>query len=473
MKKEASKILLFELNEVPWKVALDYCKKFPDSTFAKIVAKSYKYETVCPDTGELSPWITWPTFHRGVNNEKHHISDFNQDLSEANKKYPSVWEILKHKGISTGVFGSFHSTPPPADYKDYSFFVPDAFSADSRAYPEYIEPFQNFNLVMSRGSSRNVSSKIDMKSGLGMVMKIPQLGLRMSTFMELGRHLIDERKRPWVKARRRTYQVVLAFDVFFKLIRKKKPQFVTFFSNHVASAMHRYWAASYPEDYKQYNIEKDWADTYKGEINFTMGVFDKFLKEMVSFIDANPDYKLVIASSMGQASTTADLIDSQVYIKDADKFFNRIGIPATETTKVASMFPQYNIKINAVKVETLRNGLKDLRINGQHVEFREQEGGFFAIDFGQKNIKEEFATLGDEKISFEELGLENMMIEDKSGSTAYHIPEGIMVIYDPKDLTAKEGITKIPSTAVAPALLYNFGLDIPEYMSFQPIKGLA
>ena len=81
--------------------------------------------------------------------------------------------------------------------------------------------------------------------------------------------------------------------------------------------------------------------------------------------------------------------------------------------------------------------------------------------------------LGDEKISFEELGLENMMIEDKSGSTAYHIPEGIMVIYDPKDVSAKEGITKIPSTAVAPALLYNFGLDVPEYMTFQPIKGLA
>ena len=220
------KILLFELNEVPWKVALDYCKKFPESTFARIVSKSYKYETICPDNGELSPWITWPTFHRGVNNEKHHISDFNQDLTEANKKYPSVWEILHNKGITTGVFGSFHSTPPPSDYKDYSFFVPDAFSSDSRAHPEYIEPFQNFNLVMSRESSRNVSSKIDVKSGLGMVMRIPQLGLRMRTFMELGKHLIDERKRPWVKARRRTYQVVLAFDVFFKLIRKTKPQFV-------------------------------------------------------------------------------------------------------------------------------------------------------------------------------------------------------------------------------------------------------
>ena len=471
--KKARKILLFELNEVPWKVVHDYCKKFPESTFAKIISKSYKYETFCPDEGELSPWITWPTFHRGVNNEKHRISDFNQDLKEVNAKYPSVWEILHCKGVTTGVFGSFHSAPPPNDYKSYSFFVPDAFSSDQRAHPEYIEPFQNFNLVMSRESSRNVSSKIDMNSGLGMVVRIPQLGFRINTFLKLGKHLLDERKRPWVKARRRTYQVVLAFDVFFKLMRKKKPQFVTFFSNHVASAMHRYWAATYPDDYIQYNIDKSWADTYKGEISFTMGVFDKFLNEMVSFIDANPDYKLVIASSMGQASTSADLIDSQVYMKDADKFFNRIGIPASDTTKVASMFPQYNILINPAKVETLHNVLKDLRINGAAVGFREQEGGFFAIDFGQKNVKDEHAFLGDEKISFAELGLENVQIEDKSGSTAYHIPEGIMVIYDPADQTTKEGITKIPSTAVTPALLFNFGIDVPAYMSFQPIKGLA
>ena len=91
---------------------------------------------------------------------------------------------------------------------------------------------------------------------------------------------------------------------------------------------------------------------------------------------------------------------------------------------------------------------------------------------GQKNLKEEVAFLGDEKISFAELGLENLQIEDKSGSTAYHIPEGIMVIYDPTDTTAKEGITKIPSTAVAPALLKNFGVEVPSYMSVQPIKGL-
>ena len=31
--------------------------------------------------GELHPWSTWPTVHRGVTNETHRINFINQDLS--------------------------------------------------------------------------------------------------------------------------------------------------------------------------------------------------------------------------------------------------------------------------------------------------------------------------------------------------------------------------------------------------------
>ena len=70
--------------------------------------------------------------------------------------------------------------------------------------------------------------------------------------------------------------MVLAFDVFMKQLKSSKPQFATFFTNHVASSMHRYWAATYPGDYENFNIEKEWVETYKNEINFTMDIFDRF-----------------------------------------------------------------------------------------------------------------------------------------------------------------------------------------------------
>jgi len=100
-----------------------------------------------------------------------------------------------------------------------------------------------------------------------------------------------------------------------KQMKNTKPQFATFFTNHVASSMHRYWAAAYPQDYKTFNIEKEWVDTYKNEIYFTMEMFSRFFKEIVEFVNKNPEYKLIVASSMGQASTTAEQIDSQVYVE--------------------------------------------------------------------------------------------------------------------------------------------------------------
>ena len=34
------------------------------------------------DEGELHPWSTWPTVHRGVNNNLHKIRFINQDLKK-------------------------------------------------------------------------------------------------------------------------------------------------------------------------------------------------------------------------------------------------------------------------------------------------------------------------------------------------------------------------------------------------------
>ena len=108
------KVILFELNEVPYKVIHHFCKLYPESNLAKVLSKGRKYETFAEDMGHLSPWITWPTVHRGVTNEKHFISDFGQDLNEQEKQYPAIWNILAQKGIKVGLFGSLHTYPFPS-----------------------------------------------------------------------------------------------------------------------------------------------------------------------------------------------------------------------------------------------------------------------------------------------------------------------------------------------------------------------
>ncbi|MEN7546390.1 hypothetical protein AAG747_00630 [Rapidithrix thailandica] len=467
------KIILFELNEVPFKVIDHYCKTHPKSTLAEIMKVSSQIETVTEDTGHLSPWITWPTLHRGVSNKHHQIKDFGEDLSGVNAKYPSIWEILINKGISTGVFASMHSFPAPANYKDYAFYVPDPFAGDSLAHPEKLMPFQQFNLAMSRKSGRNVDTGIDMKSATSLALSLPGLGIKSKTMMDVAGQLVAERTTPWKKTRRRTFQTVLAFDVYLKLLKKTAPAFSTYFSNHVASTMHRYWAATFPEDYKQYDLSQEWKQTYQGEIDFTMGKLNDFLQALIRFIDANPEYKLVMASSMGQKATIAEQLKTEVYCEDFNNFLRFFELPEGCWEIKPAMHPQYNLTLDEPYIEPFKENLDQLEINGKPISYR-LKGNFFSIDLGHRNMDHEYVLYKGEKVPFEKLGITNIPIDDETGSTAYHVPEGSLVVYDPKDKTPKkERQYGVNSVTIVPSILDNFNIPVPKYMTSERIDCIA
>ena len=67
-------------------------------------------------------------------------------------------------------------------------------------------------------------------------------------------------------------------------------------------------------------------------------------------------------------------------------------------------------------------------------------------------------------MSFVSLGLYNQEIQDKSGSSAYHIPEGCLFIYDPKDRSVKKDRPVMGNLEIAPTIIRNFGIRPPEYM---------
>jgi hypothetical protein len=72
--------------------------------------------------------------------------------------------------------------------------------------------------------------------------------------------------------------------------------------------------------------------------------------------------------------------------------------------------------------------------------------------------------LGKRVLSFEALGLSNTPIDDMSGTSAYHIPQGCLLIYDPQDRASKPVRTEISTCEIAPTLLEHFGVPRPDYM---------
>jgi len=466
------KLILFELNEVPWSILDYYCKKYPQSQLAKILSLSSQYETVTEDEGHLSPWITWPTLHRGVHNAMHNIQDFGEDLSEADKLYPPVWKILQENNIPTGVFASMHSFPPPKNFEEYSFYVPDPFAGESIVHPKILTSFQNFNLRMSRKSGRNVDTGIDWKSASSLGFTLPQIGIKPKTLASVGEQLVQERIKPWVRTRRRSYQSVLAFDVFMKLMKTKKPAFSTFLSNHVASTMHRYWAATFPADYKEYELSEEWKTTYSKEIDFTMYKFDEFLCELASFVQKNKEYKLIVASSMGQKATEAKLILTETACKNLGLFMDFLKVPTTDWEMLPAMHPQYNFKVSEGQVHHVENQLKEISIGDKPLNYRKKEGGFFSIDLGHRNLAVLQGVYQGNSIDLEQLGVYNEAVEDQTGSTAYHVAEGSFWVFDPQGHKEKERIYGISSRAVAPSILKNYDIEIPNYMVSERIGAL-
>ena len=67
-------LIIYELNEVPEKLLKKYINDRPHSNFAKLYKSGIFKITTTNDDGELHPWSTWPSLHRGVPNFVHNIS---------------------------------------------------------------------------------------------------------------------------------------------------------------------------------------------------------------------------------------------------------------------------------------------------------------------------------------------------------------------------------------------------------------
>jgi hypothetical protein len=467
----ARKILLFELNEVPFEIIDAYCRWRPDSCLARVLPHCSQFTTLAEDSlekiphGSLSPWITWPSLHRGVLNDQHGITHFGQDLSQVDRELPPLWKLLADDGVAPGIFGSLHTYPLPEDVERYAFYVPDTFAAGPETHPPSYQAFQAFNLAMAKDSPRNVSTDIHWGPALAFLAAAPGMGLEPSTALDIAKQLVSERMKPWTRGRRRTTQAVLAFDLWMKLLERKTPAFSTFFSNNVASTMHRFWAATFPEQYEQLDFDDEWIATYRGEIAFAMERFDRWLARLVRFVDRRPDYQLLIASSMGQAATHAEPVASQLYARDVDRLLAGLGLTASEWSRRPAMEPDVNLLVAPGAADRLQAALETLVIDGRPARFDRRSDDFFSLVFGERNLDPDAGVqLAGREIPFETLGLRVVEIEDRAGSTAYHTPEGILLAYDPRQQERVVTRSKVSTIEIAPYVLGNFGTPIPGYM---------
>lgn len=451
-------LFCYELNEVPWRVMDYYLERNPTGELAALVKKSNQFTTHTVDTGELHPWSTWPTMHRGVSNEVHNIRYLNQDLSSA-KKWPPVWQLLNNAGITTGVFGSLQSYPVDRN-PNMLFHIPDTFAAGPETHPHRYSGFQKLNLKLT-GTNSAVASKVglaDMRSALGVVTS----GVTPITFLKVAKHLINEKRNPLYKSRRATLQPELALDVLVSCLKKYQPQYVSFFSNHVAGIMHRYWKYTFPEDFN-YKLQNSTDKFHQQSLILAMDQVERHLKRLGPFLKQN-NYDLVISSSMGQEAIDRGEYLAEIRVSDFTKFLSNLS--RRYDTKInLAMHPDLAFEFqDPAEIEAFRSELLELTDTAKQPIFRtkyEPVGKTLNLRIAPtvRLVDDRRIIANGRERGIQECGLE---LFTRDIGTGYHQPNGMLLW--PEQRTASKSRTTVDTREYASAILAHFNVDIPSHI---------
>jgi hypothetical protein len=334
-------ILVLEINEVPWRLLDRYLGRPELPHLTRFFDQASHFTTLAVDVGELSPWVTWPTLHRGMNNEAHGIRNLGQDPSTFRGK--PIWQEIRERGGSIGVCGSMQSWPP-IDPGEGGFYVPDTFAHDDHCIPAYLEPLQAFNLAQVRANPRVVRGGMPSAGDmLRFALSSAKSGVRLSTGARALGQLLCEYVNPSARAKRPVFQAILFWDVFRKHFNPRKPPALsTFFTNHVAGIMHRYWKDVFPEDFVAHSSH----GTREGLMRFALRVLDDMLRDVLRWAAMNPDLVVVFASSMGQdAVHRVNHEGVDLVVESVPRLMAQAGVPPDAYRPLLAMAPQVAVEI--------------------------------------------------------------------------------------------------------------------------------
>lgn len=468
------KIILLEANEIPFRIFDDYVDERPKSHLAKLMATSKQLSTVCEDQVELDPWISWPTLHRGVIDEEHKILHLGQSLDFADENYPPIWRLLSSQGVEVGVMGSLHSSSIPADVDGYAFYVPDFFANESFAHPPDLAAFQQFNLLMTRRSARNVETGLPLKSAVEFLKFYATHGGSRTSVTTTFKALVAERLRRHLRCRRRSIQPLLSLDLFLHLMHRSQPDFATLYTNHVAAAMHRYWAAAYPDDPGGTVMPDEWRQLYKDEIRYAMDCLDSMLGRLMTFAERN-HYMLLVCGSMGQAAHKSEATNGFMTIVDLDQFMTRMGLSRSEWTMAHGMVPCVSVAVDPASADAFEERLGSISYDGRSMAREQREipplsydrsgETFHLFVYFERHTGALEAEFDGAPVTFDSLGWGFYEHQDNIDCSARHTPHGLLLVHDPATTVAKNSSRSTISTLdIAPTLLDYFGTPVPKYM---------
>ena len=204
------------------------------------------------------------------------------------------------------------------------------------------------------------------------------------------------------------------------------------------------------------------------EVPWAMGRAERMLARLVAFADAHPEYQIWTASSMGQHATMARALETAVYLVDVGTFMRRLGMPAGSWRSHPAMLPQTNLTVREALADRFERRLAGVRLVDRPLHFRRGDGGFFSLDLGHPDLHSRPTPVryAGGRHSLAAFGMKAVEVEDRADTTAYHVPEGLLFVYDPQAVSRPSPVARpeVSTLEIAPALLATLGAPRPDYM---------
>lgn len=419
-----SRAIVLEINEIPPRVLEWWIGRTPSSPLNKLTNDgTFSRTTLDEDLPrDLYPSQSWASVGMGVPWKDHGVFWYGDPKPDDQRFY---WQRAADAGRTVGLVGVLHSSPlaEQCSHPNFRFVIPDLFSDESATTPADLEPLQALNLRITRRSARVASAQFS-PADLGAIVGFVRNGVRPATFARLGALAGAVATKRVSKERLRVGQAMLMGDVFEHLVNTHDPDLAVLFTNHVASAMHRYWAATFPQDWESHPYGSDWIAAHEDELPFAMRALDDILVRIITLCKRT-QRELILVSSMGQRADL-DVNTSQTHqavVRNARSFFSALDCPVEILDFPAAMVPQISVALTDTSSVTafetwatdrLGTSLADMTTNGNVVTITAH------LDCDETTI-----FIEDDSFTPEQLGASIEKITDhRSGR---HDPVGILV----------------------------------------------
>ncbi|HSE83138.1 MAG TPA: alkaline phosphatase family protein [Thermodesulfobacteriota bacterium] len=288
--KVSSEVFIFGVDAATWSVIDPLIEKGRLPNIAELKSEG-SYGVLKSMEPILSP-IIWTTIATGKVGEKHGIKDFYSTQESLQTR--RIWDTFEAQGMRIGIFKWLITWPPR---KVNGFIIPDILARDDSTFPP------EYSAINSLRIAEKTHYSMDVRTYAKLTWSLMNMGLRMSTLREIGWDFFLDRLQGGDSISqyplKRKAELLINQDVFIYLLKKYKPEFVTFYDNGVDTLSHRYWKYHEPKYFPDVTPEE--VHRYGNVIPNYYELIDKTLKNLMDHF--SNETLVVVVSDHGQQAS--------------------------------------------------------------------------------------------------------------------------------------------------------------------------